>query len=226
MFATPRKGKKGAKGSTKRTKKALTPDEAKALLKELVPLETPKKAIPARLDIPEKDAVQNKITLEEKGLILGRIIRTPVATKQYWDNNFNKRNQYMNQVQTYCLLNQYELNVEEIGIIFQACLNYLTFQETPELSNKVQEDTELNAGFKNRPPQPTYNSVKGILWLIKNWPEIEPYLMLGTFYELETPEIENPHAKTKEETEWIDKDLFVIKLQTYLGKSYWNKTTY
>jgi len=61
----------------------------------------------------------------------------------------------MNQVQTYCLLNQYELIVEEIGIIFQACLNYLTFQEATELNNKVLENMELNAGFKHRPSQPT-----------------------------------------------------------------------
>jgi len=123
MFATYRKGKKGAKSGTKERRKALTPDEAKALLKELLPPETPKKAIPAGLEIPEKDAVQETITLEEKGLIPGRVIRTPVVTKQYWDDNLNKWTQYMNQVQTYCLLNQYELNVEEIGIIFQACLN-------------------------------------------------------------------------------------------------------
>jgi len=90
MFATPRKGKKGAKSGTKGRRKALTPDEAKALLKELVPPETPKKTIPAGLDIPENDAVQKGITLEEQGLIPGRIIRTPVATKQYWDNTLNK----------------------------------------------------------------------------------------------------------------------------------------
>jgi len=51
MFATPRNGKKGAKCGTKGRRKALTPDEAKALLKELVPLETPKKAIPGGKDI-------------------------------------------------------------------------------------------------------------------------------------------------------------------------------
>jgi len=51
MFATPRKGKKGTKGGTKGRRKALTPDEAKALLKELVPPETPKKAIPSGKDI-------------------------------------------------------------------------------------------------------------------------------------------------------------------------------
>jgi len=79
----------------------------------------------------------------------------------------------MNQVQTYCLLNQYELNVEEIGIISQACLNYLTFQEASELSNKVLESMVLNARAKARPPQPTYNPVKGIRWLVKNWLEIE-----------------------------------------------------
>jgi len=90
MFATSRKGKKDAKSGTKGRRKALTPDEAKALLKELVPPETPKLAIPAGLDIPEKDAVQKTITLEEKGLILGRIIRIPVGTKQYWDDNLNK----------------------------------------------------------------------------------------------------------------------------------------
>jgi len=33
MFATPRKNNKGAKSGTKRRRKALTPDEAKALLK-------------------------------------------------------------------------------------------------------------------------------------------------------------------------------------------------
>jgi len=68
----------------------------------------------------------------------------------------------MNRVQTYCLLNQYDLTIEEIGLIFQACLNYLTFQEAKELSNKVLEKMELNAGFSSRPPQPTYNPVKGI----------------------------------------------------------------
>jgi len=83
MFDTTRKGKKDAKGDTKGRRKALTPDEAKALLKELVPPETPKKAIPARLGIPEKDAVQETITLEEKELIPARRIRTPVGTKQY-----------------------------------------------------------------------------------------------------------------------------------------------
>jgi len=83
MFATLRKGKKGAKSGTKGRRKALTPDEAKALLKELIPLETPKKAIPTGIDIPEKDAVQKTITLAEKGLIPGRINRTPVGTTQH-----------------------------------------------------------------------------------------------------------------------------------------------
>jgi len=117
----------------------------------------------------------------------------------------------MKQVQTYCLLNQYELNIEEIAIIFQACLNYLTFQEATELSNKVLENVELNAEFNKRPPQPTYNPVKGIPWLVKNWPEIEQYLMLETLYELGTPEIENPHDKEQEETIWIEEDPFIIK---------------
>ena len=98
MFATPRKGKKVAKGGTKGRRKALTPHEAKALLKELVPSETPKKAIPAGKDIQEKDAVQKIIKLDEKGLIPARIIKTPVSAKEYWENNINKLNQYMNQV--------------------------------------------------------------------------------------------------------------------------------
>jgi len=58
----------------------------------------------------------------------------------------------MNQVQAYCLLNQYELNAEEIALIFQTCLNYLTFQEAPGLSNRVLENMELNVGFKATPP--------------------------------------------------------------------------
>ena len=71
---------------------------------------------------------------------------------------------------------------------------------------------ELNAGFKSRPPQPTYNPVKGIPWLVKNWPEIEQYLMLGTLYELGTTEIENPHNKEpEEEITWTEDDPFVIK---------------
>jgi len=92
MFATFRKGKKGAKRSTKGRRKALTPNEGKALLKELVPLKTPKKVIPTGLDILERDVVQKTIILEEKGLIPTRIIRTPVATKQFGDNNLNKCN--------------------------------------------------------------------------------------------------------------------------------------
>jgi len=36
--------------------------------------------------------------------------------------------------------------------------------------------------------------------------------MLGTLYELGTPEIENPHDKElEEEIIWVDKDPFVIK---------------
>jgi len=66
MFATPRKNKKGAKSGTTQRRKALTPDEAKALLKELVLPETPQKAIPSGKEIEEKDAVQKTITLEEK----------------------------------------------------------------------------------------------------------------------------------------------------------------
>jgi len=68
---------------------------------------------------------------------------------------------------------------------------------------------ELNAGFKHRPPQPIYNLVKGISWLVKNWPEIEQYLMLGTIYELGTPEIEKPHDSKQLES--VDDDLFIIK---------------
>jgi len=98
-------------------------------------------------------------------------------------------------------------------------LNYLTFQEAPELSNKALEDMELNAGFNKRPPQPTYNPVKGIVWSVKNWPEIEQYLMLGILYELGTREIENPHNKQEEEITWIDKDAFLIKISTQLGKA-------
>jgi len=219
MFATSRKGKKGVKRSTKGRRKTLTPDESRALREELVPPETPKKAISTGKDTQPKDAVQKTIRLEEKGLIPGRICRTPVSTKQYWENNLNKLNQYMNQIQTYCLLNQYDLTAEEIGLIFQPCLDYLTFQEAAELSNKVLESMELNAKFKMRPPQPTCNLVKGIPWLVKNWPEIEQYLMLGTLYELGTPEIENPHDKEQEEETWIDEEPFIIKPQTQLGKA-------
>jgi len=79
---------------------------------------------------------------------------------------------------------------------------------------------ELEAGFMTRPPQPTYNPIKGIPWLVKNWPEIEQYLMLGTLSELGTPEIENPYDKEQEkEIEWIEEDPFVIKPQTQLGKA-------
>ena len=75
-------------------------------------------------------------------------------------------------------------------------MNYLTFQEGLELSNKVLLDTmEVNAGFKQRPPQPTYDLVIGIPWFVKNWPEMEQYLMLVTLYELGTPELENPCNK-------------------------------
>jgi len=44
--------------------------------------------------------------------------------------------------------------------------------------------------------------------------------MLGTLYELETPEIINPHdkEKTEEEILRIDEDPFVIKPQTQLGE--------
>jgi len=84
MFATSRNGKKAAKsGIKKERRKALPPEEAKALLKELVPPETPKKAIPTGLDFPEKDIIQKTITLEENCLISTRIIRTLVVTKQY-----------------------------------------------------------------------------------------------------------------------------------------------
>jgi len=62
--------------------------------------------------------VQKTITLEEKGLIPARVIRTPASIKQYWDNNLNKWDQYMNQVQIYCFVKQYELNIEEIELIF------------------------------------------------------------------------------------------------------------
>jgi len=80
-------------------------------------------------------------------------------------------------------------------------LNYLTFQEALEFSDKALENMELNAGFKSRPPQPTYNPVKGIPWLVKNCSEIEQYLILGTLYELGTPEIGNPHDKEQETEE-------------------------
>jgi len=44
--------------------------------------------------------------------------------------------------------------------------------------------------------------------------------MLGTLYELGTPEIENPHDKeTEEERTWIDEDPLVIQPQTQLGKA-------
>jgi len=82
MFGTYRKEKKGTKSGTKGRRKVLTPDEEKALLKELVPPETSKKAIPKGKDIQEKDAVQKTIKLEEKGLVLAKIIRTPVSTKE------------------------------------------------------------------------------------------------------------------------------------------------
>ena len=78
------------KSDTKGRRKTLTPEEEKALLKELVPPETPKKAIPTKLDIAEKDVVQETITLEENGIVPGRIIRTPVGTKQGWNNTPNK----------------------------------------------------------------------------------------------------------------------------------------
>ena len=68
----------------------------------------------------------------------------------------------MNQVQTYFRLNQYELAVEEIGLIFQVCLNYLTNQEVSKLNNHTLENIELIVGFKSRPPQPIYNPLKCI----------------------------------------------------------------
>jgi len=52
MFAISRKEKKVVKRRIKERRKALTPKEAKALRKELVPPDAPKKAIPTGLDIP------------------------------------------------------------------------------------------------------------------------------------------------------------------------------
>jgi len=122
----------------------------------------------------------------------------------------------MNQVQTYCLLNQYDLAIEEIGLILQAYLNYVNYQEASELSNHKLQNMELNVGFKTRLEQPIGNPGKSIPWLIKNWPEIEQYLMLRTLHKLETPEIINPHDKERteeqeEETEWRNEDPFIIK---------------
>jgi len=79
MFATPRKGKKDAKSGTKGRRKALTTDEAKALLKELVPPKIPKKAIPMGKDIQEKDAVQKTITLICKESSLPLLPQAPPA---------------------------------------------------------------------------------------------------------------------------------------------------
>jgi len=68
MFATPRKEKKGTKSGTKGGRKALTPDEAKKLLKELVPPETPKKAIPTGLDIPDNRCCSKHNYTRRKGI--------------------------------------------------------------------------------------------------------------------------------------------------------------
>jgi len=68
----------------------------------------------------------------------------------------------MNQVQRYYLLNQYELEGEEIELIFQACLNYLTYQEATEVNKHALKGINLNTGFKERLPQLTYNLIKGI----------------------------------------------------------------
>jgi len=74
MLATYWKGKKGAKCGTKGRRKALTSDKAKSLLQELVPPETPKKVIPTGLDLPETDAKQETIALEQQEIIPTRII--------------------------------------------------------------------------------------------------------------------------------------------------------
>jgi hypothetical protein len=137
MLATPRKDRR------KGRRKALEPKEAEKMLKELVLEATARKKIPTGIDIPETERISETITLGTIGLIPGRIIKTLIATKEYWKNNLPKWTQYMNQVQTYLLLNQYIFTPEEQGLVFNACLNYLSYQEASELSNKAVEDMEL-----------------------------------------------------------------------------------
>ena len=85
----------------------------------------------------------------------------------------------------------------------------MTYQEASKLHHYALRKLDLEIGFKTRLLQPTYNSGKGIPWLVKNWPEIEQYLMLRTLYELGTPEILHPHDKEtteeqEQEIEWLD----------------------
>jgi len=91
----------------------------------------------------------------------------------------------MEQVMTYCVINQTIFNQEELEIIKEGIFKYMAWHAI-DIYEEV--DTKIEKPITISMPAPFYNPAKGIPWLFREWPQIEQYLYLGEIKEVITNE--------------------------------------
>jgi len=91
----------------------------------------------------------------------------------------------MEQVMTYCVINQTIFNREELNTIKEEIYKYMAWHAI-DIYEEVE--TRLENPINISMPAPFYNPAKGIPWLFREWPQIEHYLHLGDMRDTITDE--------------------------------------
>ena len=172
------------KKSTRR-RQAMTSDEINEM-KELLK-NTPKKTRPGISPIdPSVETNTKIIVLKGSEVFIGKRLTTPEAPEQFWERNLTEWENKMEQVRIYCTINNTKLDQEEVDIICQATLNYISWHSS--LANI--QDIKLKETINRPLPSPGYNPAKGIPWLVAVWPLLVEYMAKGDIYELPQAEIQ------------------------------------
>jgi len=130
----------------------------------------------------------------------------------------------MEQVMTYCVINQTIFTLEEMNTIKEGVYKYMAWHAI-DIYEEV--DTKLENPITISMPAPFYNPAKEISWLFREWPQIEQYLYLGIMREIITDEtamhlneeqIEEIEQATEQAREQESEDLEEIEAAAFKQK--------
>jgi len=178
----------------KKTGKQLNPKNSSrrlALLpEEIAEIKILAAAIPQKkrtiLQTQEDPQAKTRILeIPRKGSINGITIITPKMGEKEWTRNKILWTSYMEQVMTYCVINQTIFTSEEMDTMKEGVYKYMAWHAI-DIYEEV--DIKLEKPITISMPAPFYNPAKGIPWLFREWPQIEQYLHLGIMREIITDE--------------------------------------
>jgi len=162
MPETPQKKERKQKPKKNTRRLALTTEEIEAMKKMVAT--TPQKKRTKLQTQEDPQAIKRTLEILSKGSIEGITIIIPKMGEKEWTRNKILWTSYMEQVMTYCVINQTIFNKEEMDTIKEGVFKYMAWHAI-DIYEEV--NTRLTNTITISMPAPFYNPAKGIPWLFR-----------------------------------------------------------